>query len=115
MNDCSPGLFCDLRGNNGMWFDDIAPDASWTVLWSGYFICGQCGGIRRFESNCAGCDAQPPVLEEHVLVLNDGEEIRVPMAFLGAEGRFEDYIYLDMLEREWKRPVSETAPRRSTL
>ena len=26
------------------------------------------------------------------------------MPFMGAEGRYEDYIYLAMLEREWKRP-----------
>ena len=29
------------------------------------------------------------------------------MASMGAEGRYEDYMYLDMLEREWKRPVTE--------
>ncbi len=28
-------------------------------------------------------------------------------AQMGAEGRYEDYIYLQLLEREWKRPVTE--------
>ena len=35
----------------------------------------------------------------------DGNEYRVPPAFCGAEGRYEDWIYLRMLEREWLRPV----------
>ena len=35
----------------------------------------------------------------------DGNEYRVPHAFCGAEGRYEDWIYLRMLEREWLRPV----------
>ena len=28
------------------------------------------------------------------------------MVFMGAEGRAEDYVYLQMMEREWKRPLS---------
>jgi hypothetical protein len=28
-------------------------------------------------------------------------------AQMGAEGRYEDWVYLQMLEREWKRPVTE--------
>ena len=31
----------------------------------------------------------------------------VPSAFIGAEGRYEDWVYLGMIEREWKRPVQE--------
>jgi len=27
---------------------------------------------------------------------------------MGAEGRYEDWVYLKMLEREWKRPVLES-------
>ncbi len=27
-------------------------------------------------------------------------------AFMGAEGRYEDYTYLRLMEREWRRPVS---------
>ena len=26
-------------------------------------------------------------------------------AYAGAEGKYEDYMYLDLLEREWRRPV----------
>jgi hypothetical protein len=27
---------------------------------------------------------------------------------MGAEGRYEDWVYLQMLEREWKRPISDS-------
>ena len=35
----------------------------------------------------------------------DGTEYRVPPVFNGAEGRYEDWTWLRMLEREWLRPV----------
>jgi hypothetical protein len=30
------------------------------------------------------------------------------MPSMGAEGRYEDWVYLQLLEREWNRPVTET-------
>jgi hypothetical protein len=40
--------------------------------------------------------------------------ITIAPALMGAEGRYEDWIYLQMLEREWKRPVTD-ADRLSQL
>ncbi|HEV2562404.1 MAG TPA: hypothetical protein VGT78_09710 [Rhizomicrobium sp.] len=37
----------------------------------------------------------------------NGREVMVSAAFMGAEGRYEDYVYLQMLQREWERPVTE--------
>ena len=37
----------------------------------------------------------------------NGEEMVIHPAFAGAEGRYEDYIFLQMLQREWERPVAE--------
>lgn len=37
----------------------------------------------------------------------DGREVEVARAYAGAEGRYEDYVLLQMLEREWKRPLGE--------
>jgi len=37
----------------------------------------------------------------------DGREVDVARAYAGAEGRYEDYVLLQMLEREWKRPLTE--------
>jgi hypothetical protein len=31
-------------------------------------------------------------------------------AYMGAEGRYEDWIYLEMLQREWDRPVRDCDP-----
>lgn len=37
-----------------------------------------------------------------------GQEFEIPMnTMMGAEGRYEDYVYLNMLEQEWRRPVSK--------
>jgi hypothetical protein len=33
--------------------------------------------------------------------------MRLGATFMGAEGRYEDYIYLQMLQREWERPVTQ--------
>lgn len=41
------------------------------------------------------------------MVLASGEEFNHGPVFAGAEGRYEDYVYLRLLEREWKRPVPE--------
>jgi len=37
----------------------------------------------------------------------NGREMTVGATFMGAEGRYEDYVYLQMLQREWERPVVE--------
>jgi hypothetical protein len=37
----------------------------------------------------------------------NGEEMVIHPTFAGAEGRYEDYIYLQMLQREWERPTAE--------
>jgi len=36
-----------------------------------------------------------------------GRDVVVYPAFNGAEGRSQDYIYLQMLQREWERPAPE--------
>ena len=44
---------------------------------------------------------------QHVIRLGDGQEVTVADAFAGAEARYEDWVYLKMLEREWKRPLTD--------
>lgn len=46
--------------------------------------------------------------EWHVYRGAGGQEFRVPPAYMGAEGRYEDYVYLRLMEREWKRPIMGT-------
>ena len=101
-----------------MWIDDLSPDASWTSLWSGYIRCGACAGIRTIEDHCPACGASLPtegvrmaILEDgQGVVLEDGQEglfeddqiVRVSPTYMGGETRYEDYVYLEALEREWK-------------
>jgi len=38
--------------------------------------------------------------------LDDGSEVTVMPAAMGGEERYEDWVYLMMLEHEWKRPLT---------
>lgn len=89
-----------------MWTDDL-PGRSWASLWSEYVVCGaSCVGIRKITEPCAVCDAPPYDLTPESVMM-DGQEMKVDPVFMGAEGRYEDYVYLQMLQREWERPAAE--------
>jgi len=90
-----------------MWCDELPKDKSWSTLWCGYIICGHCQGIRRLEGPCSACGKSSPRSEPQPLHV-DGKEILVLSASMGAEGRYEDWVYLNMIEREWKRPVLDS-------
>lgn len=90
-----------------MWYDDLPADSSWASLWSDYILCSDCLGIRRIEKACPGCGAAPPSVEPTEVHLADGRTMTMAATFAGAEGRYEDYIYLQMLQREWERPAPE--------
>ena len=91
-----------------MWVDELPPDSSWTVLWSGYIRCGNCSGIRTLDDPFPACSADLPK-EEHTLLVDNGQEISVPGAYMGAETRYEDYVYLQLMEREWERMTRDSA------
>lgn len=86
-----------------MWYESIQSGWSWESLWYGYARCS-CGGLRRDGEVCGACKAPftPPV--ETFLRSSVGGQ--TPIA-PGGEGRYEDYIYLRMLEREWLRPLTD--------
>jgi hypothetical protein len=89
-----------------MWYDELA-GKSWTSIWSGYVVCSaDCPGIRKIDLPCPTCDAGPLDLSCETIVL-DGHELVIRPTFMGAEGRYEDYVYLQMLQREWERPAAE--------
>ena len=92
-----------------MWFENLPPDTSWTSLWSGYIRCGQCSGIRTLNDPCPACGASLPKDVEQTIKLDDGREYAVRSAYAGAETRYEDYVYLQLLEREWKRMMRDSA------
>src|SRR5262245_31148635 len=96
-----------------MWYEDLKPNYPWSSLWYGYIMCG-CGAIRPLEGACPVCAAilvnRPP----EIMRLDDGREITVNQnIYMGAEGRIEDYMYLNMLEREYRRPLTDAGPERA--
>lgn len=66
---------------------------------------GDCPGIRRIDACCPACGSDPFDTSPYIRTIND-ERVIHPV-FAGAEGRYEDYIYLQMLQREWERPTAE--------
>src|SRR6266496_1467346 len=90
-----------------MWFDDLPPDSSCRSLWHGYVLCGNCSGIRHTSSACPACSSPAPSSAPFRVRLPNGTEREVASALMGAEGRYEDWVYLKMLEREWKRPLTD--------
>ena len=95
-----------VRNSGRLWYKSLAEGRSWFSLWSGYVRCG-CGAIRTTEASCPVCGDS---LDLDWVVVRDpaGNEYRVPPVFNGAEGRYEDWVYLRMLESEWLRPVEAT-------
>ena len=89
-----------------MWFDKFEKGRKWSSLWHGLILCS-CGGIRTFDK-CSVCGSQldaTPVLIE----VSPGRIESIPAAMMGADARYEDWLYLNLMEREWKRPRQETS------
>ena len=94
----------EKQSGSRLWYESLPDDQSWFSLWSAYVRCA-CGGIRPLLGQCPVCGADPPSPEWMVVGDIDGTEVRVPSALMGADGGFEDWVYLRILEREWLRPV----------
>jgi hypothetical protein len=92
-----------------MWYSQLKNSGRWSELWHGYIRCG-CGGVRPTQGGCAACGQPYRPLAEYwtTVTTEDGEQIVVPAATnMGGERAYEDYVFLDMLGREWQRPLSE--------
>lgn len=95
----------EFTSESSIWFEKLPPNASWTNLWSDYIICG-CTAIRKIDEHCPVCNSPSPSLEPEKIILRNGEEITIPLGFPGAEERYEDYLLLQMMQREWNRSDS---------
>ena len=94
----------EKQSGGSVWYESLPDDRSWFSLWSAYVRCS-CGGIRPLEGQCPVCGEDRPGPESVVVRDADGTEVRVESALMGADGGFEDWVYLRILEREWLRPV----------
>lgn len=90
-----------------MLLNDFDSNASWTSLWSSYIMC-DCRAIRPTRGPCPNCgkslDNEP---SRRSITLDDCTNIEVAVAHQGAEGRYEDYVFLRLMEREWRRPLAD--------
>lgn len=91
-----------------LWIEEIPAGEGWTLLWNNKVLC-RCGGIRAVDQNCSACDGPQYDLAPVKLTLTDGKTVEVQPSFMGAEGRYEDYLYLKMMEREWNRTVTPSS------
>lgn len=89
-----------------MWFDSIPPNKGWSTLWHHLTLCS-CGAIKGAET-CSVCQAKPNY-QPIEYVEEDGRTIHVAPAQFGAEGRYEDWLYLDIIQREWLRQAGGNA------
>ena len=96
-----------------MWYEELPYKKSWSSLWSGYILCGKCRGIRGVQPKCPVCGTEQSGFETQVRS-PDGR-LMVTTTALGAEGRYEDYVYVSMMEREWKRPLLDADPAAGTF
>lgn len=95
-----------MKECDSMWFDKLEEGRNWSSLWHGLILCG-CGGIRTFDK-CSVCalqlDATPTLIK-----ISPGRIESIPEAMMGADAKYEDWLYLNLIEREWKRPRQEAS------
>jgi hypothetical protein len=94
-----------------VWYDELPARYPWSSLWHRFYRCS-CGGLCSDQSACPVCglaNSTEPSFSA------SGSNARPMYVVAGAEGRYEDYVYLDLMEREWRRPALEasTSPRPS--
>jgi hypothetical protein len=90
-----------------LWYQALPVNWSWSSLWYDYTLCS-CGAIRTMEGKCPACKESMPEPNWTKVSARDGIEHRIRShTFMGAEGRYEDHVYLKMLEREWLRPITD--------
>lgn len=95
-----------------MWYEALPQSAGWSSIWHGMILCS-CGGIRSW-SDCPVCHGS--LITDHMIVeYEPGRYIPVAPAQMGAEARYEDYLYLDLIQREWLRTASVAFPTSTVL
>lgn len=87
-----------------MWTENIPLDKNWTYLWHDKVLCS-CGAIKNVSSQCPVCNSRNDSGATVIRGKDHLKESVIMYTYQGAEGRYEDYVYLRMIEHEWKRSV----------
>lgn len=77
----------------------------WWGKWRDRIRCGTCLGLMDIKAPCpiCGCDYRSLPPTEHVV---NGKVIAIPLAFAGALD-WAPYVMLQLMYREWSRPLEE--------
>jgi hypothetical protein len=89
-----------------MWYESLKDSKRWSSLWYGRIRCS-CGGIRRLSGTCDACGQPLPEPEWMEVRGADGQVVRIPPAYMGAESQYQDYVFLDLLAAQWLRPTTQ--------
>lgn len=89
------------------WYNHLEKGKGWDALWHNYIICGECQGITKGEGRCEVCDDDMTISSVQYVEGEERREFEVYKVSMGAEGRYEDYVYLRTLEKEWHRPLTD--------
>jgi len=83
-----------------MWLDDIKPGDNWMGIWKLKFHCGNCMAIID-ENPCAVCG----YLHLPHIIPGIPEDQQIPqITYMGAVSE-HTYVTLQMMQREWERPL----------
>ena len=92
-----------LENRNPAWYEN-QQGHSWLSLWSEYVRCN-CDAIARITELCPVCCKDPAAIEAQILEDEEGNEYFIEPVFAGAEGRYEDYVLIQIMQNEWFKPT----------
>ena len=81
-----------------MWHENLPDKKAWSQLWYDYAICGRCRGVRAPTGRCPVC-GDPPFDQGLMHDVFLSTLIAHRQGLVGAaQGPFEDWIYLRILD-----------------
>lgn len=86
-----------------MWLDDLKPGDSWMGVWYAVSYCDKCHALMG-SGPCPVCGQRIDSSPQRVVV--NGVERTMPQATQGAIA-WSTYVLLQLMQREWERPLME--------
>lgn len=77
---------------------------SWIEAWSGIVVCNNCSAIID-KDRCSYCSYQHITGSATQIVNVNGKEVEVPITTRTGGMDYTTFSFLNLMEREWKRPA----------
>lgn len=88
-----------------MWIDEPESKESWMGTWRGLITCAKCWGfIKPMICPLCGFDHSPGPPQK---IIHEGKEYELPVAAFAGAIEWSTYMVLELMRREWNRPVVE--------